>query len=309
MPNGHPKTVRGPVVQKPLIGVSPRLAGVTPPSPMNPRMLNARPTQPRVPEPNAAQRQPIQHGRVHQHPNCGINGCAPHRALPTATPPGRGANQQIKQHSPPQPRIAQPKFAQPRFVPPKALQPRSASSRSAVVQRAFNSAFTPTMAVNLDQYVVTQVDSGLGGMFGHSELFIEHWIAPRAGTANRAARPARVGAYKIHVQTLGGPKIDIVPLAGAIDTTAPRVRSHRSYTANRQQFEKIMQTAIAIRTKMDDKKIAYAEILPDRDQRWKTTTGQGEAEMSCKSFTDILLMEAGLRTGFGGTFINHPGDL
>jgi hypothetical protein len=159
------------------------------------------------------------------------------------------------------------------------------------------------MAVNPHQFVVTQVDSALGGMFGHSELFIEHWIAALNGV------PARVGAFKIHVQTINGPKIDIVPITGAIDTTAPRVRGHRSYTATQQQVDTIMQTAFKIRKKMDKKKIAYAEILPDRNDKWRTAKTQGEAEMSCKSFTDILLMEAGLRAGFGGTIINHPSDL
>ena len=155
------------------------------------------------------------------------------------------------------------------------------------------------MAVTQDQFVVTQVDSELGGMFGHSELFIEHWDGPQN----------RVEAFKIHVQTLGGPKIDIVPIVGAIDTTPPRVRSHRSYIATRQQYDTIMQTAAEIKRKMKARTISYAEIRPDRDHRWKTVTNEGEAEMSCKSFTDILLVEAGLRTGFGGKFINHPGDL
>lgn len=218
-------------------------------------------------------------------------------ARPTVSP-------QIKQHSARPQRIAQPKIAQPRALPPKALQQRSATTRSAVVQRAAgNSAFNPGMAVNPHQFVVTQVDSALGGMFGHSELFIEHWIAAVHGA------PARVGAFKIHVQTYQGPKIDMVPIGGAIDTQPPRVRGHRSYPATQQQVDTIMRTALKIRKKMEKKRIAYAEIFPDRNDTWRTAKQQGEAEMSCKSFTDILLMEAGLRAGFGGTFINHPSDL
>ena len=271
MPNDQRGAARAAVVQNTL---RPKLTGVTPRSPITPsRMPSARPT-------------------------------TTNRALPRATAQGRGANPQIKQHSAPPQRIAQAKIAQPRALLPKALQQRSATFRSAVVQRAVgNSAFNPGMAVNPHQFVVTQVDSALGGMFGHSELFIEHWIAAAHGA------PARVGAFKIHVQTLNGTKIDIVPIGGAIDTQPPRVRGHRSYTATQQQVDTIMQTAIQIRTKFDEKKIYYAEIFPDRDDKWRTTNTAGGAEMSCKSFTDTLLMEAGLRAGFGGTFINHPSDL
>ncbi len=269
MPNGQRGTARGIGIQHPAISTRPKLARAAP-APTQVRAMSQRsqPTRPQMPQPQVLQRQPWSSKQ--------INHLAPHLQ-----------------------RVAQPGTAPPRGIQSNVVRPVNVSVRSAVVQRAGNSAFTPNLPVDPDTYVVTQVDSELGGMFGHSELFIEHYI-----TAEN-----RVDAFKIHVQTLGRTRIDIVPIVGAIDTTRPRVRGHRSYTANRQQFQIIMQTALKIRRKIEKGRIAYAEIFADRNDKWKTTKRDGGAEMSCKSFTDALLIEAGLRQGYGGTFMNAPWDL
>jgi hypothetical protein len=77
----------------------------------------------------------------------------------------------------------------------------------------------------------------------------------------------------------------------------------------KEQYEKILKAALRVQRKMKKKRIIYAEIFPDRNDKWKTVKKEWGVEMSCKSFTDALLMEVQLRTGYGGMFFNHPGDL
>ncbi len=157
------------------------------------------------------------------------------------------------------------------------------------------SGFDASKVAHVDQYVVTQIDSGMG-MFGHSELFIEHWDARRQV----------MRAHKIHLQTLGTTRIDIVPV-GQIDPT--RVKAKKTYIANHEQFQTIMQSAMIIRNKMDQGIIIYAELFCDWNPKWKEATTPGSVEMSCKSFTDALLIEAGLREKYGGLLLNAPWDL
>jgi hypothetical protein len=157
--------------------------------------------------------------------------------------------------------------------------------------------FNPLLAIGTDSYVATQVDSG-AGMFGHSELFIEHWDRIRN----------RVNTFKVHLQTLGQTRIDIVPINGAVDMT--RIGSRRSYRINDRQFDAIMQAAIIIKNKMEQGYITFAEIFPDRNPQWMNAGPNLRVEMSCKSFTDALLIEAGLRQEYGGflfsAFLNAP---
>jgi len=163
------------------------------------------------------------------------------------------------------------------------------------VQRSL-SVFDKTKQVNSNQYIVTQVDSKLGGTFGHSELFIEEW-----------GDSGIVTTTKIHVQTLRSTRIDILTLHAPVQFT--NIRGHKSYVASKQQYDAIMAAAHKIKRKMEKKRIVYAEVFPDNNDKWKTVKKLYGSEMSCKSFTDALLIEAGLRQTYGGLLVNAPWDL
>jgi hypothetical protein len=177
----------------------------------------------------------------------------------------------------------------------KAASP-GRSNKSVVQRMEVPSTFDASKAAKSGQWVVTQVDSELGGMFGHSELFIECY----SGVGNKSN-------YKIHVQTLHQTRVDILALTGPINLT--HVRGSKSYVATDEQVQKIWSAARIIQQKMSQGIISYAEIFPDRKPAWKEGNREGQVEMSCKSVTDTLLIEAGLRTSYGGTFLNHPSDL
>jgi hypothetical protein len=179
---------------------------------------------------------------------------------------------------------------------PQAVQPHPATPRNSVVQRKGYSTFNTDLIVSKRRYVVTQVDSG-AGFWGHSELFLESWLPD----------VFRVKTVKIHMQTLGGERIDIKYLDGRADMD--RVDKHKSYTATNLQYVQIMNAALTIQRKMKDGSIVYAEYGANRNSNWKTASVHNKAEMSCKSFTDALLIEAGLRTDYGGIFLNAPWDI
>jgi hypothetical protein len=182
---------------------------------------------------------------------------------------------------------------------PQAVQPHRATPRSSVVQRKGYSTFNTDLIVSKSQYVVTQVNSG-AGFWGHSELFLESWSLGKFGVKT-------VKTVKIHMQTLGGERIEIKYLDGRADMN--RVGEHKSYTATSLQYIQIMNAALTIKRKMKDGSIVYAEYGADRNSNWKTASVHNKAEMSCKSFTDALLIEAGLRTDYGGIFLNAPWDI
>ena len=178
------------------------------------------------------------------------------------------------------------------------LMRMKASARA--VQRMhgpLHSAFDPSLVVAPGQHVVTQVDSELGGMFGHSELFLETYDAVKN----------TVITTKIHVQTLSPTRIDIVKIKTFVDMS--KMRGHRSYAINDSQYSAILVAALTIKKKFEDQYITYAELIPDKYAMWKQADANLRIEMSCKTFTDAVLIEAGLRTEYGGTFFNAPGDL
>jgi hypothetical protein len=176
-------------------------------------------------------------------------------------------------------------------VPPSNPLP----PRRSVVQRQGTSAFTPSMDIDGNNCVVTQAETEGGGMFGHSELFIEE------DAGNNKVRITR-----IHVETLGYLRVDIKVLDNA---HKKNFKTHKSYIATPQQCTTIKEAARKINRKMEKKRITYDELFPNRDSQWKNAKEMGEVDMSCKSCTDALLIEAGLKTEYGGIRLNAPWNL
>jgi hypothetical protein len=171
-------------------------------------------------------------------------------------------------------------FLSPRLPPSNTLRPGRR-----VLQLQVLSTFTPTLTVTWDHPIVTQIDSGMG-MFGHSELFIEYLVSLHVKKNMR-----------IHLQTLNGTRIEITEIPN-IDMN--RVDAHKSYAIDNKKFTDILSAAKTIQKKMARGDIVFAEIVPDAYPDWKHASANNIVEMSCKSFTDTLLIESGLRQEYGG---------
>lgn len=80
----------------------------------------------------------------------------------------------------------------------------------------------------------------------------------------------------------------------------------KSYIATPQQYAKPMMAAATIRKKMKARPITFAEVFPDKNPQWKDKN----IEMSCKTFTDAVLLEPRLRTGYASFLgFNRPSAL